>query len=70
MMSEYDKEEKLMDNMYSNFSKGLRRDSPPKKDREDINDLRLRKARTTLKKFGKYPNGSKRGYQSMMNMMS
>ena len=54
MMSEIDKEEKQIDNMYSNFSKGLGRNSPVKQDNiGNYGDLRVKKSRTTMRKFPK-----------------
>jgi hypothetical protein len=53
-MSEIDKEEKQIDNMYSNFSKGLGRNSPVKQDNiGNYGDLRVKKSRTTMRKFPK-----------------
>ena len=69
MMSEIDKEEKQIDNMYTNFAKGLGRNSPVKKDA----DLRIKKSRTTLRKFGKHHHhhkGSAKNYASMINNFS
>ena len=51
-MFEIDKEEKQIDNMYSNFSKGLGRNSPVKQEC-NFNDLRIKKSKTTMRKFSK-----------------
>ena len=45
MMGEIDKEEKQIDNMYTNFSKGLGRNSPVKQE-SNFGDLRIKKSRT------------------------
>jgi hypothetical protein len=53
MMSEIDKEDKKFENLYSNFTKGLGRNTPDRINEYNISDIRIQKNRTTLKKFGK-----------------
>lgn len=52
-MSEIDKEDKKFENLYSNFTKGLGRNTPDRINEYNISDIRIQKNRTTLKKFGK-----------------